>query len=101
MEELEFNTDFVVVLSAVIMMFLGMQSRKSMPPKFSYKAASPLRRFIRGVFVGLYDSLILFAIVAIGAYLGVVHLVGGAILLCLSIIGFVILVILGFISLLF
>lgn len=101
MEELEFNTDFVVVLSVVIMMFLGMQSRKSMPPKFSYKAASPLRRFIRGVFVGLYDSLILFAIVAIGAYLGVVHLVGGAILLCLSIIGFVILVILGFISLLF
>lgn len=101
MAEAEVNADLVVALSVILMMYFGMQSRKSMPPRFSYRVVSPMRRFIRGFLVGVFDSLKWFALVAIGTYLGIVHLIGGVIALCLSIIGFIILVILGLISLIF
>ncbi len=101
MDACDVNADFVVVISSILVLFLGMQSRKSMPPKFSYRVVSPVRRFLRGFIVGVCDFLKWFAIVAIGGYLGIVHLVGGLFMLCLSIIGFIILIILGLISLIF
>ncbi len=101
MEQCEFNADVMVTFSFILTVICSMQSRKSMPPKFSYKVASPFRRFLRGALVGTFDFVKVFLAVIVGAYLGIVQLIGGAVLLVFFIIGFIILIILGLISLIF
>ena len=59
-------------ISLVLILYFGLRGRKSAMPKFSYRVASPLRRFGRGFVVGV-GRFMLFAAAAIAlTYIGII-----------------------------
>lgn len=71
-ERFDVGTGGLMFLSLVLILYFGLRGRKSTMPKFSYRVASPLRRFGRGFVVGI-GRFMLFAAAAIAlTYIGII-----------------------------
>lgn len=97
MDKLNVGTIGMMLMSLVFVMFYSMRSCKRELPEFAYRVASPLRRFIRGFFVGIGMSIYTSALAIILTYIGVMTLACKVAWIGVTIVALIIIIISGLI----
>lgn len=92
-DQIEVGVTGTMVITVIFVMFASIRYCKRGLPAFSYRAASSMRRFIRGFFVGVFCTLYFTGIAVFLGYMGLLQLALGLLGLVLSIVIFVIMLI--------
>ena len=92
-DQVEVGVTGTMVITVIFVMFASIRYCKRGLPAFSYRAASSMRRFIRGFFVGVFCTLYFTGIAVFLGYMGLLQLALGLLGLVLSIVIFVIMLI--------
>ncbi len=87
------GSEYLMILSVIFVLFIGMFNKESSIPEFTYRVASPISRFLRGFLLGIGNTLFFSAITIIIAYIGVLQLFGIAIYYAFHILGFILVLI--------
>ena len=74
MDKFEVSVGGLMLLSLLVVLYYGLRGRQSSMPKFSFRVASPLRRFGRGFLVGLGRFAVITAITVALSYIGLLPL---------------------------
>ena len=82
-------------MSLIFVIYCSMKDCKRSLPKFAYKVASPLRRFLRGFIVGIWNFIIFTIFAILLTYIGVTSLVGKVIFLAFTIVMMIVIIIVG------
>lgn len=72
-----------------------MKDCKKNLPEFAYKVASPLRRFIRGFIVGIWNFIISTAFAILLTYIGITALACKVLFLAFTIVMMIVIIIVG------
>ena len=85
----------MLMMSLIFVIYCSMKDCKRSLPKFAYKVASPLRRFLRGFIVGIWNFIIFTIFAILLTYIGVTSLVGKVIFLAFTIVMMIVIIIVG------
>ena len=85
----------MLMMSLIFVIYCSMKDCKRSLPKFAYKVVSPLRRFLRGFIVGIWNFIIFTIFAILLTYIGVTSLVGKVIFLAFTIVMMIVIIIVG------
>ena len=89
------STVLITIISLIFVMYNGMKSRKRKIPPFTYRSPSTAVRFIRGFMLGIWNFIVYPTVALLFAYIGILPLAAGAMLLVITIIAMIIILIAG------
>ena len=85
----------MLMMSLIFVMYCSMKDCKKNLPEFAYKVASPLRRFIRGFIVGIWNFIIFTAFAILLTYIGITALACKVLFLAFTIVMMIVIIIVG------
>ena len=91
----------LTLFSTLALFVCGLIYHRNVMPSFAYRVASPLRRFVRGVAVGVVTSLFMATTIWVAAYVGLLPLLLGALKLAFMIVAMILMAVYSLVASIF
>ena len=91
----------LTLFSTLALFVCGLIYHRNVMPAFAYRVASPLRRFVRGVAVGVVTSLFMATTIWVAAYVGLLPLLLGALKLAFMIVAMILMAVYSLVASIF